>query len=374
MTGGWQLNKRREFAAADDPAVALGLRSKNFTGDVRLHHALGGWAGTAGVTAGYNAFDKFGAESLIPNSSASNVGAYLFEQRDAGRWSLSLGARYDYRRLEVQDDEDLGVTAETRTWSSFTGNIGVLFHVSEPVAVVLNAGRGYRAPSSFELFANGVHEGTVRFERGDPTLVNETSLNGDLALRIQSGNVLVELGGFANSVQNFIFANPTGEIDPGSTFQIFQYSQGDALLTGFEASTEIHPSPRWHLRAGADFVRGQNTTLDQPLPFVPAFRLTYGVRWEGKDGSSFLRAPYVDLGGETNAKQSRLDPEDFAPPGYTLASFGAGFRLGQGTHPLDVDLAVRNLLDTEYTSFMSRYKLYAADPGRNVTFRLTYTF
>jgi iron complex outermembrane receptor protein len=285
-----------------------------------------------------------------------------------------LGARYDYRRLQVEDDEVLAVAAQTRSWNSFTGNVGLLFRVSDPVALVFNAGRGYRAPSSFELFANGVHEGTVRFERGDPSLHNETSLNGDLALRIQTGSVLVELGGFANQVNDFIYANPTADVDPESGFQIFDYTQGDALLTGFEASAEIHPSPRWHLRAGADFVRGQNTSLDQPLPFIPPFRLTYGVRWEGKDGTGFFRAPYFDVGGETNAKQSRIDPEDFAPAGYTLASFATGFRLGAGPNPLEVEVAVRNLLDAEYSSFMSRYKLYAPDPGRNVTFRLTYTF
>lgn len=374
VTGGWQLNKRREFEAADDPVVALGLRSENLTGDVRLHHALGAWAGTLGIGGGHNGFEKFGEESLIPNSSASNAGVYVFEQRDAGRWTISLGARYDYRRLQVEEDQELAVAGQTRSWSSFTGNVGLLLHVSDPVALVFNAGRGYRAPSSFELFANGVHEGTVRFERGDPSLNNETSLNGDLALRIQTGSLLVELGGFANRVNDFIYANPTAEVDPGSGFQIFEYTQGDALLTGFETSAEVHPSPRWHLRAGADFVRGQNTSLDQPLPFIPPFRLTYGIRWEGKDGTGFVRAPYIDVGGETNAKQSRIDPEDYAPAGYTLASMATGFRLGAGANPLEVEVAVRNLLDAEYSSFMSRYKLYAPDPGRNVTFRLTYTF
>jgi Outer membrane receptor proteins, mostly Fe transport len=49
------------------------------------------------------------------------------------------------------------------------------------VALVLNVGRGFRAPSSFDLFSNGVHEGTVAFERGNPNLNTEKSLNTDLA-------------------------------------------------------------------------------------------------------------------------------------------------------------------------------------------------
>ena len=57
-----------------------------------------------------------------------------------------------------------------------TGNLGFLYKLAEPVALVLNVGRGFRAPSSFDLFSNGVHEGTVAFERGDPNLKTEKSL------------------------------------------------------------------------------------------------------------------------------------------------------------------------------------------------------
>ena len=75
---------------------------------------------------------------------------------------------------------------------------------------MLNLGRGYRAPSAFDLFSNGVHEGTVRFERGDSTLKNETSVNTDLALRVQTSNLIAEIGGFANFIDNFIFPDPSG--------------------------------------------------------------------------------------------------------------------------------------------------------------------
>jgi iron complex outermembrane receptor protein len=82
----------------------------------------------------------------------------------------------------------------------------------------------------------------------------------------------------------------------------------------------------------------------------------------------------VDVGGETNVEQKRLDPEDFAPPGYTLVNAGAGVAFGLSNQILHVDLAVRNLFDQEYANFLSRYKTYAPDPGRNVTLRLTWQF
>jgi iron complex outermembrane recepter protein len=376
VIAGWERNNRREYDDVDAEAageIELGLRSKSLTGDLRLHHVLGRFGGTAGLSLLRNSFTGYGEETLIPDSDYTNLGVFLFEQTDAGPWSVSFGARYDYRRLSIEDNDALDLDAEDRSYSSLTGNLGLLYRVSEPVAFVVNVGRGYRAPTTFELYSDGVHEGTVRYERGDPTLRNETSFNADLALRLQAERVHFEVGGFHNRVSNFIYPDPTGTFDPESGFQIYDIVQGDATFTGFEAAAEIHPSERIHLRAGADYTRAQNTALDQPLPFVPPFRLTWGIRWEGP-GAGTLREPYLDLGGETNTEQTRLDPEDFAPPGYTLVQVGGGFGLALGRQELKLDLTVRNLFDTEYTNFMSRYKLYALDAGRNIVFRVTTTF
>ncbi len=371
---GFERNRRREFEEADATDVALGLLSRSFSGDVRLHHPpVGRLGGILGISGIRNEFEKFGEETLIPNNSYNNLGLYAFEQAELGRWNLSLGARYDYRRLSVEDDEELGVVAQRRTYNSVTGNLGVLYRVAEPVALVLNVGRGFRSPTAFDLFSNGVHEGTVRFERGDSTLRNETSINSDLALRLQARNLTAELGAFANYIDNFIFPDPSGETDPESGFQIFDVTQGDARLTGLEAAVEYHATSFLHLRASADYTRGQNRTTDSPLPFIPPFRATYSARLEG-GRTGFFQNAYLSIGGESNAKQSRLDAEDFAPEGYTLTNLGAGVSLPVGQHTVGIDLQLRNVFDKEYAGFLSRYKTYAFDPGRNLTVRVSSDF
>jgi iron complex outermembrane recepter protein len=238
---------------------------------------------------------------------------------------------------------------------------------------VLNVGRGYRAPTAFDLFSNGVHEGTVRFERGDSTLKNETSVNTDLALRVQTADLRAEVGGFANYIDNFIFPNPTGETDPESGFQIFDITQGDARLAGFEAAVEYHATRFLHLRGTADYTHGQNRTTDAPLPFIPPFRATYSARLEGGD-QGLLRHAYFSIGGESNTRQTRVDPEDFAPPGYTLMNLGAGFSVPAGRSSVGFDFQLRNVFDKEYASFLSRYKTYALDPGRNLIVQVSTKF
>ena len=244
---------------------------------------------------------------------------------------------------------------------------------AEPVAVVLNVGRGCRAPTAFDLFSNGVHEGTVRFERGDSTSRTRPRSTATSRSGCRRGISPPELGGFANYINNFIFPDPSGEIDAASGFQIFDITQGDARLTGFEAAAKYRVTRYLHLRGTADYTRGQNTTTDEPLPFIPPFRATYSARLEA-GRSQWFQSAYFSVGGESNSKQTQLDPEDFAPEGYTLANLGAGVTLPLGQRTFGIDLQLRNVFDKEYANFLSRYKTYAFDPGRNLVVRVSSEF
>ncbi|MDZ4862807.1 MAG: TonB-dependent receptor [Gemmatimonadota bacterium] len=388
LSGGYERNRRREFEDDTTTAVALGLLSRNYTLEARLYHSLGQRLnGTVGLSGLRTTFDKFGAETLIPNTDVAAVGVYGFEQLRTGHWDFSAGARYDYRHLSVEQDNSIGVTAQTRNWNAVTGNLGILYRLAEPAAIVLNVGRGFRAPSNFDLFSHGVHEGTVAFERGDSTLKTEKSLNTDLALRLQTTNVALEIGGFVNWVEDFIYTVPTGTTDPGSGFQIYDVTQGNARLAGLEFSGQYHPTRWLHLQGTADYVNGTNTSTDAPLPSIPPFRATYGVRLEHHSRGT-IGDPYLSFGGETNARQTRLDPAEasffsqafggagYQSVAYSLFNAGLGFTLpgrGEGLH---VDLNVRNLFDRSYANFLSRIKTSALNPGqgRSVVLRVSTEF
>lgn len=371
LRGALERNRRREYEAAGDPGAALGLLATTVSGDARWSHpALGGLEGVVGASLRHPRFDRSGPAALIPASRGREIGVFAFEQLDRGRWHTSIGLRYDHRRLDVAEDAALGVEAQRRAWDAVTGNLGVLRRVGESVALVVNLGRGFRAPSSFDLYANGVHEGTVAYEVGDPGLDVEHSLNADVALRVEGTRFRAELAGFVNAIQDYIHSRPTGAFDPGSGFEIFQVVQGDARLAGFELSGEWHPERRVHLHAGAEHVTGDNTRTDTPLPWIPPFRAQLGVRWEPDHPIARRMDSHVGFRVEHVARQTRLDPADLATGAYTLAHAEAGVRLAAGERHVALDIAVRNLFDETYRDFMSRFKAYADAPGRNVTVRL----
>lgn len=121
-------------------------------------------------------------------------------------------------------------------------------------------------------------------------------------------------------------------------------------------------------------------------PNIPPFRATYTARLEGNVGA--LSGCYVSLGGETNARQTRLDPSEaqffagafdgagYQSRGFTLLNLGAGLAIPLRQGGVQVDLVLRNALNQPYADFLSRIKTNAFDPGqgRNLIARVTWTY
>ncbi|HRP08066.1 MAG TPA: TonB-dependent receptor [Gemmatimonadales bacterium] len=365
MDLGWENNARREFESVDaesDGEVELGLRASTWTGNLHLHHAASSRvAGVVGVQALRTSVTTSGEESLVPGSRTTNIAAYGFEQADLGPWQLSVGARVDHRVLDNDAADELGTVPGSRDWTAITGNAGVLYRLGEHTAAVFNVGRGFRAPSAFELFANGEHEGTRRYEVGDAGLATERSLNADLAIRVQRATVRGEIGVFNNRISGYIYPDPTDEVDEESGLQIFRIVQGDATLRGIEGTVEVHPSGTLHFKGGVDYTWGRNDETGRPLAFIAPLRVQGSIRLE-RNWIAVFDQPWMEFGVQVNAKATRIDPEDFAPDGYTLARLGAGASVAG----IDITVQVDNLFDTTYRGFLSRYKRYADEMGRNL--------
>ncbi|MGZ8470100.1 MAG: TonB-dependent receptor, partial [Gemmatirosa sp.] len=365
---GYEQNLRREFAGAAATTPDLGLFVRNWTGFAHLHHApVGAFSGTLGASAMTSRFQNRGSKTLIPGSDSRTAAVYAFEQAEFGRWRTTFGARFDHRTLATGGDASIGVPAQRRAFPAVTGSAGVLYRLSEPVALVANVARGFRAPAAPDLWANGFHEGTRAFERGAPDLDVETSLNTEGGIRVNASALTAELTGFVNRVRNYIYLRPFGS---GALFDSLQVVQGDAQLVGLEGRAAYRPLSFLTLQLSGDWVRGDNVTADVPLTFIPPPRLLYGVRLEREQEWRGLRALYLTASAESNARQSRIDPRDVAPPGYTITTLGTGFTHLLPRGPLTVDLTLRNLFDVRYRSFMSRYKGYADAPGRGVVVRV----
>lgn len=368
---GWQRNHRREFEEEDasEPEIELDLRT--WTSEMRLHHHLSESVdGTVGVVAMRQTNESLADDKLIPDFTLEDLAAYVFEEWRRGPVTLSAGMRGESRTLNVESSSGLGIAAQNRDYSAVTASAGAVWRVYPGVAIATGVGRAWRAPTAFELFVDGVHEGTVRYEVGDPSLRPEIGLNMDAGIRLRRPRYQAEVAIFRNRIERYIFLSPTGDTDPESGLKIYHHRQADATLRGGEVSAQAQATPWLILSAGLDYVRGVNNETDNPLPLVPAPMARLGVRLtRARVGP--LSAPYASTTVRATFRQLRVAEFETPTAGYALVDLGAGFEIPGRGGSVTVDVSVINFFDQAYRDHLSRYKDYALNPGRNVTLSVT---
>src|SRR6266566_1344700 len=361
-----QLQRHSLIEVADDTtgteSEAFNLLLQTASLDLLAHHQ----GITFGITSVGQSNDASGREPIVPNASVLSGAAFAFEQWSpgSGRWTLLAGLRADARRLSAERNDSLGVVAQDRKAQAWSGNAGVVF---TPVpggglSLSLNVGRAWRAPTLFELFANGPHIGEARYELGDSTLKPEASRGVDLGIRVSGRRARVELAAYHNRMSDYIYITPTAVfID---SLRVYQYGQAEAEMLGGEALLEAEIGQGLVARSRVEVVRGTNLTSHEPLPLLPPVRAAVGFGWRDR----------LSVDVDAYARPKRLNPLDIPTAGYALLHFGGGADVRLFGRAMRLDVSLRNALNQRYKSFLSRYKEFALDPGRNFIVRLSSGF
>ena len=365
---GYQQNQRQEFED-DADEYELYFKLHTVTYDLRyLSQEFNGWKMAGGINGMWQQSLNFGEEMLIPEYKLFDVGAYATVSKSLNRFTLNGGLRFDNRHLDFQSsrpatEETLVTENVLKDFSGITGSVGAVWNVSEHLNLRLNLARGFRAPNMSELGSDGVHEGTLRYEIGNPDLKSEYSWQADLGLDFTSQYVSAQAALFANRIENYIFAQRIDNvIEEG--FRTYKYTQGDARLLGFEAGVDFHPIHSVHFQNTFSFVDAQQLHANADakyLPMTPAPRWTSELKYEiSHHGHKSLNNAYVALGVECNLAQNhyyKVDDTETRTPSYTLLSLSAGTDLNIHKKKVaEIYMTVDNLLNTAYQNHLSRLK------------------
>jgi iron complex outermembrane recepter protein len=356
-----QLQRHSLIEVSDD---STGHESEAFnlllqTGSLDLLAHRGG--GTFGVTTNAQRNDASGRVRLVPNAGILSGAAFAFEQwrPHDGRWTFLAGARVDARRLSVERNDSLGTIAQDRNSQALSGNAGVVFSAATGLSLSLNVGRAWRAPTLFELFANGPHLGEARYEQGDSTLKPETSRGLDVGVRWTGQRTRLEFAAYHNRMSAYIYITPTAVfID---SLRVYRYGQAEAEMFGGEALVEAEIAPGFVARGRVEVVRGTNLTAHEPLPLLPPRRATLGLGWRDR----------FTMDVDAYARPDRPNPLDIPTAGYALVHLGGRADVRVFGRAMRLDISLRNALNQRYRSFLSRYKEFALDPGRNLIVRIS---
>jgi iron complex outermembrane recepter protein len=377
-TCGWQRNQRMEFGNPDAPlekSLYFDMSTLNYNAAYHLNDNKG-WTTSIGAGGMAQQSKNKGVEVLIPEYQSFDIGVFIYSQKTIGKSTVSGGVRYDNRSLtsdQFSDSGNVKFAGFTKNFSNISGSAGISYAATENMVMKLNFARGFRAPSIPELASNGAHEGTNRYEYGDPGLKSETSWQADAGVEWNSEHLLFNASAFYNRINDFIFyhklTTPSGNdslVDvEGTLIPAFKFGQRNATLTGFEFLADLHPHPLdWlHWRNTVSYVRGK---FEEPiegtdnLPSIPATRWLMELRGELLKKGKFFRnmdahvefdhtfmqdKPFTAYGTETST------------PGFTLFNAGVSTDIYNGKKTVcSIFLLGNNLTDVAYQNHLSRLK------------------
>ena len=288
---------------------------------VPVNTAFGQLKGAWGIQASSSQLRMTGDSPLVPNADTNTKAFYVFEElsfsKDA---AINLGARIeDVKAQSVVGNGNTNQYSGEKKFKPFSTSLGYRQGLNSFWTATSNLSYTERAPTYYELFANGHHHATGLHEIGNPNQKIEKGTTLDLALSHKTEESKIRLGAFVTEFSNFIGLMP-------QSVDEYRFEGIKARLYGLEADGRFPLLKGAFGKAGqidlswkADYVRGENRTTGGSLPRIAPLRVdTSFIYTEGRY-SSQLDVRYA-------ARQNRYDDSLGATPGYTTIGVGASYK------------------------------------------------
>ncbi|WP_416757508.1 TonB-dependent receptor [Roseateles sp. So40a] len=326
----WQFASSRYKHQEVEGSGEIGtvFESDGKDGRVEATHTAvqGAWGSVQGVLGwqwDQSDFSALGEEALVPGTKTRSNALFLIEQFRSGPWSLQAGARAE--RVNVAStggDEERFGDPLTRRFSPKSFSLSGAYELGNGFSVSSNLSSSQRAPTFYELFANGVHVASGAYEVGDVNLGLERAKAVDLGLHWKQGDAKWSVQVYQTRFANYIALDASGRSidevgeDGGiESFPEYLYRGVRARLRGVEIEGR-QPLPSvagWGLTLGTtvDVVRGTNRDTGEALPRLAPVRGSVSLQAE--------RGPWLiqaELRGAL--RQDRVPALDTPTAGYGI--------------------------------------------------------
>ncbi|WP_084664043.1 TonB-dependent receptor [Pandoraea faecigallinarum] len=364
-----------EHKEVENGETGTTFKNHGYEGRIEARHAkIGPLEGAVGVQFSQNTFSALGEEAFVPKSDTTNVALFALEEWAVNQAvKLSFGARIEHSSVKPSaGGNDRFDNLPSRNFTPGSVSAGAVFALTPAWSVALNTAYTERAPTFYELYANGPHLATGVFEIGDPQAKLEKAFSTDLSLRYENGPNKGSVGVFYSRFTNFIALNNTGLTVDGAEnpLPVYQYAGVPADLYGFEAEGRARVWQGYgnlDVELRGDYTIGRNRDTGEPLPRIAPLRLTaalvYGLgRWGGR-----LEVVHA-------SNQGRVPANDLTTSGYTTLGAALTYQFKAGGAQWLAYLKGENLTNQEVRLASSVLRDIAPQGGRAVRVGLRTTF
>ncbi|VVD86888.1 putative TonB-dependent receptor [Pandoraea morbifera] len=351
------------------------FKNHGYEGRIEARHArIGPVEGAVGVQFSQNTFSALGEEAFVPKSDTNTVALFALEE-----WAvdpavkLSFGARVEHSSVKPTAGGNARFdNLPSRNFTPGSVSAGAVFGLAPVWSLAVNTSYTERAPTFYELYANGPHLATGVWEIGNPQASLEKAVSTDVSLRYANGPNKGSVGVFYSRFSNFIALNNTGRTQAldDDTIPVYQYAGVPADLYGVEAEGRArvwqgHGNLDVELRG--DYTVGRNRDTGEPLPRIAPLRLTgalvYGLgRWGTR-----LEVVHASA-------QGRVPANELTTSGYTTLGASLTYQFKAGGAQWLAYLKGENLTNQEVRLASSVLRDIAPQGGRAVRVGLRTTF
>jgi iron complex outermembrane receptor protein len=266
----------------------VGTTFKNDGLEARLearHRPIGPVNGVVGVQVGDSRFQALGEEAFVPHTKTDSAALFILEDWQAtSRLDLSLGGRLEHSRLrpDAENNERFAQNEASHSFTEGSVSSGLVYTLTDIWSLASTLSYTERAPTFYELYANGPHAATGTYEVGDVNAEKEKSWSTDLALRFDNHTHKGSIGIFYSRFSNYIgllgsgrYLDEKGEVaapDNDEALPEYLYSGVRADFWGIEAQDHWTlaetPYGRFALEFSGDYTRAKNKDTGEPLPRI----------------------------------------------------------------------------------------------------------
>ena len=175
-----------------------------------------------------HAKSPFSSNAYVPKSESFNRSLAYYSESSLSNMNIAYALRYDFneRLTSTKNYEDSAI--------SFSANTAQ--QINDSLSYNLGFSHVSRSPNMAELFADGKHGPTNRYEKGNSSLEREVSNNIDIGLNFKHGISSIDLSLFRNDIKDFIYLRDLGTTLYDGEHQDADWSQKDAVFQGYEVS------------------------------------------------------------------------------------------------------------------------------------------
>lgn len=361
--------------------VGTTFKNKGYEARIEARHVpIGPLNGVIGAQVNRNEFSALGEEAFVPQTDTNSGAVFILEELQAtDRLKLSLGGRLEHTVVDpnAKGNERFEAADHSKTFTAGSLSSGAVFTLTPIWSLAATLGYTERAPTFYELYANGAHVATGTYELGNPNLSKEKAVSSDLALRFDNGTHTGRVGVFYSHFSNYIgllgtgrTLNDEGEPDANGIPE-YTYSGVRARFTGFEASDhwKLGESAygKFALELSGDYTRATNLDTGEALPRIAPLRLSSGLLWELDHWQA-----RVDV--EHASNQGRVPDNESGTHGYTTLGASAGYHFDVGSSQWLAFVKGDNLTNQTVRYASSILRDIAPAPGRGIEVGLRTTF